>query len=110
MHSNEKLCCIDSYEVMLCWRDIVEGPLEMETNLYKKGTFAEGPKYMEIQRFYLWFSERQGETGPFLVLRDGEKDFARYANIYFAECISNCCIKNLPASLLFAARSIYLRF
>ena len=44
------------------------------------------------------------------MLRNGEKFFARYANIYFVERISDCCIKVLPASLTFAARSIYLRF
>ena len=34
----------------------------------------------------------------FLVLRNGEKYFARYANI-FVELISNCCMKILPALL-----------
>lgn len=54
--------------------------------------------------------QKQGEAGIFLELRNGEKRFARYANIYFVERISDCCIKVLPASLTFAARSIYLRF
>ena len=34
----------------------------------------------------------------FLVLRNGEKYFARYVNI-FVELISNCCMKILPALL-----------
>ena len=51
--------------------------------------------------FCPWFPE---------VLRNVEKDFAKYANIYFVERISNCCIKILPASLTFTTRSISLRF
>ena len=49
---------------------------------------------MEIRRL----RERQGEIGIFLVLRNGEKYFARYVNI-FVELISNCCMKILPALL-----------
>ena len=47
----------------------------------------------------------------FLVLRNGEKDFARYANI-FVELISNCCVKILPAllTLLLEAYTLYTVF
>ena len=34
----------------------------------------------------------------FLVLRNGEKDFTRFVNV-FLKLISNCCIQILPASL-----------
>ena len=66
----------------------------METKLQKRNC-AEGTKGMEILRF----CQRQ-ETRPFLVLRNGEKDFEMYVNIDdFVERVSNCYIKISPASM-----------
>ena len=79
--------------------NIIEGPLETETSLHKKKKFKKAQSTWKSEGFCPWFSE---------VLRNVEKDFAKYASIYFVECISNCCIKILPASLTFATHSISL--
>ena len=73
-------------------------------------TLVEGPKYWKSEEFALRKALRKiRRSWIFLMFRNGDKHFARYANIYFFERISNCCIKVLPVSLTFRARSICLR-
>ena len=71
-------------------------------------TLVEGSKYWKSEEFVYGFAKDKKKL-YFLMFRNGDKHFARYANIYLFECISNCCIKVLHVSLTFGDRSIYLR-